>query len=138
MGLVDTIKSLVTWQPLPPAPPAARRKGWDTAPVWAAEPYFVRQQWRDNPLTGPSVGTTIDYAAAAGDLGTNGIIMACIGWLMRAEPEAPWEVNRRTAQGVNIVGDHPLIALLNRPNPFYSGLALRQATVFSFNLAGNA
>ena len=132
MGLVDNLKALLTWQ-APPAPPG--RKGLLD---WAQQPYFVRDQYRYDPLTGTTYSTTIDYAAAAGDLGTNGIIMACIGWLMRAEPEAPWRIQRRTAQGTSAVAAHALYDLLLRPNPFYSGLALRQATCFSFNLAGNA
>lgn len=128
MGILDTLTRYLTLQGAArPAPPAAKSllldDGWTRAP------------WDGTAVT---YGTRLDYATEAGDLGTNGIIMACIGWLMRAEPEAPWVVSRRTPTGVIRPPAHPLLDLLLRPNPYYSGLALRQATVFSYNLDGNA
>ena len=86
MGVLDTLKSLVTWQPLPPVPPARKSL------ALFEQGDYLRPAWADSI----TYNTGIDYKAEAGDLGTNGIIMACIGWLMRAEPEAPWRLHRRT------------------------------------------
>lgn len=85
-----------------------------------------------------SYGTTVDYAVEAGELSQNAIIMACIQSIMRAFPEAPMKVMKQTGSGSEVVPNHKLTRLLKKPNPFFSGRLLWQATVYSLNLDGNA
>ena len=98
----------------------------------------------------PNYGNTwlsgnYDYSYAGRDdfykgatLIDNSAVMACIQWIMRAFPEAPCVVRRRTDLGMEIIEDHPLTWLLDSPNQHYSGAQLWQATVLSLNLCGNA
>lgn len=114
------------------AAPAPAKKG----ALWTTDqPYYVTG---GGSLFDTRYRTEVDYAAAAGDMSASSAVMACVGWLMRAEPEAPWRLQRRQGKDLAPVYDHALLSLLLRPNPYYSGLALRQATTFSFNLCGNA
>lgn len=82
--------------------------------------------------------TRIDYATEAGDLIQNSIVMACCQWIGRTFPEAPARVMRRGTPRAAPVPDHPLTLLLEQPNTFYNGLCLWQATLTSYNVAGNA
>jgi HK97 family phage portal protein len=85
-----------------------------------------------------SYGTTVDYTVEAGDLAQNAIIMTCIQSIMRAFPEAPMKVMRTTSSGSEIVPNHKMAVLLKKPNEYFSGRLLWQATVYSLNLDGNA
>jgi len=81
--------------------------------------------------------TAIDYSRV--DPLANSAVMACLLWVCRTFPEAPVRVLRRTATGtLDPVPLHPLAALLERPNPYYSGPLLWMATVADFNAGGNA
>src|SRR5678815_4271950 len=63
----------------------------------------------------------------------------CIRDSCRTFPEAPLMVERRDGQGEWVaVPDHPLTALLERPNPYYSGVHLWTATLADRMLEGNA
>lgn len=81
-----------------------------------------------------------DWAAEAGDVSLNSAVMACIGWIRRNITEAPATVYRVPADGSPPEQNraHPLVRLLRRPNPFYSGRLLWQATAADYNLHGNA
>jgi HK97 family phage portal protein len=85
-------------------------------------------------------GTSIDYTVEAGDLPQNAIIMACIQSIMAVFPEAPVKVQREAGDGSGgkIVPNHALTKILKRPNPYYSGSLLWQATAYSYNLSGDA
>jgi len=87
---------------------------------------------------GGSYGTTVDYATEAGDLSQNAIIMTCVQSIMRAFPEAPMKVMRQGKNGSEEVVGHKLTQLLKKPNEYFSGRLLWQATVYSLNLDGNA
>lgn len=81
----------------------------------------------------------LDYAAAVGDGSQNAIIMACVLWICRTFPEAPLRVAARQSDGTwQAAPDHPLINLLERPNPFYSGPLLWNATLSDLVMTGNA
>lgn len=64
---------------------------------------------------------------------SNSIVAACVKWLARTFPEAPLVVRERVGRGKQGEWedrpDHRLQELLDRPNPFYSGLHLWSATV---------
>ena len=115
--------SPAAFKSLPPGDPNA---GGPLAP-WDIQPYSYTPQF------GP-----INYARAAGDVAMSSAVMACVRWVMKNFPEAPAEVLRTTADATEAVPDHPLVLLLQRPNPAYSGLLLWAATVFSLNVNGNA
>lgn len=84
-------------------------------------------------------GTNIDYSVEAGDLIDNSAVMACMLWIMRTFPEAPAVVKRFQPDGSEkIVPGHSLAKKLTRPNDYYSGKLLSQATTLSFNWNGNA
>lgn len=83
-------------------------------------------------------GTSVDYAAEAGDLSQNAIIMACINAIMEAFPEAPLKVMKQTGNGSEAIPKHKMAQLLKKPNRFYSGRLLWQATVYSYSMDGNA
>lgn len=84
-------------------------------------------------------GTVFDYAASAGDGRGNAAVMACVRWIQRALPEAPVLVTMRDRSGeMTPQHDHALAQLLDRPNPYYSGLHLWAATVADLTLSGNA
>ena len=94
----------------------------------------VRSWW------GVTLGRTrIDYASQAGDGRGNSIVVACLNWIGRTLPEAPVQVVRVKRDGSEeVVRDHPLARLLQRPNPYYSGAVLLQATASDFKATGNA
>ncbi len=64
------------------------------------------------------------------------VIMAPIGWMQRNATEADPAIRQRKDD--EPVETHPLLDLLDKPNPFYSGAHLTVATIFSFATAGNA
>jgi HK97 family phage portal protein len=69
-----------------------------------------------------------------GDGTSSDILMTPIRWLQRSIVEAPWAI--KDAKGEPIE-DSDLLALLNAPNPFYSGDILLAGTVLSLSLDGN-
>ena len=77
-------------------------------------------------------GATIDYERKAGDAWKNGVISAALGWIARNLPYAPLAVFTEDANGdEKIVPKHPLAELLKRPNKYYDGKTLLQATFLS-------
>ncbi len=67
------------------------------------------------------------------------IIMACVFWIMRTFPEAPLFLRQRNADGSkDDLFDHPMLTLLDAPNPFYDGLLLQMATIADYTIDGNA
>lgn len=79
-----------------------------------------------------------DYASAVGDGTQNSAVAACLGWIGRTFPEAPAIVQRRTGTEWEAIPGHPLVALLEQPNPYYSGAVLWAATLASYHANGNA
>ncbi len=92
--------------------------------------------WSTWPRLLPS--TRIDFLTEAGDLSQNSAVMAAVLWIGRTFPEAPLVVLKRTTPHPQEIPDHPLTLLLRQPNTFYNGLLLWQATLLSYNIAGNA
>lgn len=62
-------------------------------------------------------------------------ISACLRAITRTFPEAPLRLMKGDGQ---ILGEHPFLQLLSKPNPNYSGSLLWQATISSLVLDGNA
>src|SRR5437764_9395761 len=107
--------------------------GGDTPPTYGGMGSGFFGPW---PLLLPS--TRINYEAEAGDLTANSAVMACVQWICRTFPESPIRVARATKNGHEPLPDHPLTQLLRRPNSYYPGLLLWQATLISWNIDGNA
>jgi HK97 family phage portal protein len=83
-------------------------------------------------LTGLLPSAKFDYKRLAGDAWRNSIVAASIQWIGRNLPQAPPVVYQMQDDGTEvIVPGHPLTQLLKRPNPFYDGRTLRQATFLS-------
>ena len=83
--------------------------------------------------------TAIDYEREVGDGTKSDIVMAGVHWLMGAFPEAPVTLNRLTSDGSpEPVLIHDFLALLKRPNPYYSGEQLWMGIEMSYTVDGNA
>ena len=83
--------------------------------------------------------TQIDYEREVGDGTKSDIVMAGVHWLMGAFPEAPVILNRLTSDGSpEPVLIHDFLALLKRPNPYYSGEQLWMGVEMSYTVDGNA
>lgn len=84
------------------------------------------------------IGTSIQYGSRVGDGSKSSIVMACVNWVTRTFPEAPLMVMKRVNDDWEDVPEHPLMELLERPNPFYSGPLLWMGTLADWTLTGNA
>lgn len=84
------------------------------------------------PRTGYDFSRQVDGYQSA-------IIMACVNWIMRTYPEAPLFLRKRNADGSwDDNFEHPMLTLLDSPNPYYDGLLLQAATIADYNIDGNA
>jgi HK97 family phage portal protein len=96
---------------------------------------FSRQSWAP---WGTTSLARFDYAGAVGDGRGNSIVIAVVNWVCRNFPEAPLEVVQAKSDGTDeVVRGHALAALLEKPNPFYSGTLLWQATLADWLTDGN-
>lgn len=94
--------------------------------------------WDSLAFWNPYSKTNINYAAEVGDLGGSSLIMAAVNWMGTVMPEAPIQVKKRKSPKVwEPLPDHPLVALINRPNPYYSGRLLWKAFAYSWLIDGN-
>jgi HK97 family phage portal protein len=88
---------------------------------------------------GPYVNTRINYAQEVGPLTSSSLIMAAVNWLGTTLPEAPVEVLERKSNKVwETIDDHPMVDLVDRPNPYHSGELLWKAWSLSWLIDGNA
>lgn len=83
-------------------------------------------------------GSSFDYKRAIGDGTQSSVVMATVNWSARTFPEAPVQVERLTADGLELVRPHPMVTLIEAPNPFYSGVLLWMATRVDWLINGNA
>lgn len=89
-------------------------------------------------LFNPYPRTAINYANEVGDLGGSSLIMAAVNWTGTVLPEAPVQVLQRKSPKVfEPLPEHPLVKLLERPNPYYSGDLLWKAFGYSWIVDGN-
>lgn len=93
--------------------------------------------WRNGVLEWAGRRGKAEYADAVGDGLDSSVIVAPLLWMARTFPEAPVVVERSKNPTWEVVNAHPMVALLNRPNPYYSGVLLKQAAMISWGLAGN-
>lgn len=79
--------------------------------------------------------TNFDYGAEVGDGTGSSIVVAVVNWMARTFPEAPVIVVDGKHQQVN---DHPMPALIERPNAYFSGVLLWMAIIVDWATSGNA
>lgn len=79
-----------------------------------------------------------NYQRDVSDGAQSSIVLACVGWICRNFPEAPVKLEQKKGTDWEIVDDHDMLDLLERPNPFYSGVAMWHATLFDWTVYGNA
>jgi HK97 family phage portal protein len=92
--------------------------------------------WFDGPH-GHSPGTRHDYASEVGDGLNSSVLAAPLNFLLRTAPEAPPIVEKFRGGQWQESPEHDLTRLLARPNDFYSGRKLMQATILDL-VFGNA
>ncbi|MDP2730125.1 MAG: phage portal protein, partial [Dehalococcoidales bacterium] len=81
--------------------------------------------------------STFNYASEV-DGRQSAIVMACVSWAQRTYPEAPIILNRIAKGGEwEKVVQHPVIDLLNTPNPYYDGLLLQMGLIADWMIDGN-
>jgi HK97 family phage portal protein len=88
--------------------------------------------WRFN-------NTRFNIAAEIGDGTSSSTVMAPILWIGRTFPEAPpalWKLLDDGTEEQEIT--HPLLRLMARPNPYYSGMTMWMATILDWIVSGNA
>ena len=84
------------------------------------------------PRTGYDYGTQVNGYQSA-------IIMACVNWIQRTFPEAPIYLRKRNQDGSwDDSFEHPMLTLMDTPNPYYDGLLLQSASIADYNIDGNA
>jgi len=82
--------------------------------------------------------TRFDYRKEVGDMLDASVVTAPIQWVQRSLPEARLTVHRRARDGSHTEAtDHPMLELIQRPNPYYGDLSLWSGTVFSYLADGN-
>ncbi|MEK7765121.1 MAG: phage portal protein [bacterium] len=112
--------------------------------IKALSRYIVRKALSEMRHPGGSIlfsllpRTKYDYARDVGGGTGSSVLMAPIQWLQKAFLEAPIVLARPKGGGEEMATRHDALSLLARPNKFYTGEALWQATVFAWCLAGNA
>jgi len=73
-----------------------------------------------------------------GDPRSNSAVEAVIGWIARNFPEAPIEVLQVDGEELTAIPLHPMVRLIEKPNPYYSGQLLWLMTILSKLATGNA
>lgn len=83
-------------------------------------------------------GSTKDYRTEAGSLWLNPAVSICLNRISTAMMESELRIEIRKAKGWEPAERPEALALLERPNPFYSQDVLLRATVLSLCVDGNA
>lgn len=85
--------------------------------------------------------TSIDYSSI--NPASNSMVVAVVGWIARNFPEAPVRVTveidgLREAIKPGPTGAGRMLQILERPNPYFSGVLMWQAVIVDLYLGGNA
>lgn len=79
-----------------------------------------------------------DFLSEVGDGTGSSTVMAPLLWILRTFPEAPPALYQQEEGGEEKqVHKHPVLELMQRPNPFYTGPLLWMATLADYNVDGN-
>ena len=84
-------------------------------------------------------GSRFDYEKEAGDFWSNPVVGLCLDWLGNRFPRPRFHVSRIKRNGdFEPIGNHPLAALWDRPNPYYTRRTMEKAVGLSLKTDGNA
>ncbi|MCX6380626.1 MAG: phage portal protein [Armatimonadetes bacterium] len=116
--------------------------------VEASKKAFSGGDWVDSGLPGnisssrrtfAIMGTSVNWSEMAGGLECNAALHASVSWLSKSVNQANPVVKARRRDGAEeAVSNHPLVQLLECPNPYYDGKTLLSGVVFSLIADGNA
>ena len=80
----------------------------------------------------------INYESKAGQVYTNNVVAAGVSFLSRLFAEAPLTVEAMKGDKWEPLDSHPLVDLIDSPNPWYDGSVLWMGTLLSLVIDGNA
>lgn len=90
-------------------------------------------------LGGSSGSHGFNYRREVGDLFGSSVVMAPVQWIQRALPEARLAIGKRSNEGqVELGFVHPMLSLIQAPNPFYADIVLWWGVLLSLLIDGNA
>lgn len=91
-----------------------------------------------NGIAGWSVNSDDDLPSSADAALKIGTVWACARIISNSVGTLPVHIKARTASGRNVLYDHPVAALMRKPNPKMNGVVFRRALILSLTLRGNA
>lgn len=103
----------------------------------AAITFTSRGWWTLGNPANLSRDGSFDYRIRVGDGRNNAIIMACIELASTTFAQSPAQLMQKIDDSDQIVPDHEMIALIKKPNLYYSGKLLWLATIADW-MFGNA
>jgi len=83
-------------------------------------------------------GSGYDYQREAGNVLENSIVLSCMLWIIQAYAEMRLVVEATDGDDNNVIERHPLVQLLENPNPDYDGETLMAGVLISKYWDGNA
>jgi len=83
-------------------------------------------------------GTDLNWDVLAGDLWMCYAVQACLNWKFKNWHQAPPMVTQRKGDEWEAIPDHPLLRLLNKPNPGYDAATMWMGIILSMEVDGNA
>jgi HK97 family phage portal protein len=117
MKLRDRVKD--AWNALTATASGAHPYATGFFPSWPDQNPFV-------PLSGP------------GDLTLSSVVMACVNWAGTTYPSAPVVVQEQKGLKVwETIPDHPLVELLEDPNPYFAGVTYWRSFAYWWLVYGN-
>jgi len=139
MAKGELVGRVSTWQAIKAAVqmrfPGLGGGGFGSGSAWLIDNDFTRNIVRS---IARFAGTSIDFQREVGDPTLSSLVMAAVNWLGRTVPEAQLQVVETDAEGKDKpIPAHPALAVLRRPNQFYSGATLWKAFACSWITGGN-
>ena len=114
-------------------------KSFDTKQAWASFSKALSFNFTPRfPLGSESSRRGINFRSQVGDGSGSDIVTSIIGWLQKTFNASPPMLQRMNAEGMlDRVRRHPLLDLLDDPNPYYGGSLLWDGTILSLCIDGN-
>jgi HK97 family phage portal protein len=89
-------------------------------------------------VTGLLPRSRFNYAEEIGDGSRSNIVQAVVLWMARTFPEAPVIVVEEQQDGSEVRLNNRLPKLIEKPNPYYSGVLMWHSTIVDWAMSGNA
>ena len=87
----------------------------------------------------PPANSRIDWTLEAGEIRTNPIVAMCIDWSIRNATSVPLKLYTKTKYGEEVeIEGHPVLDLLQTPNPSYTGDTLIGSVITDLATIGSA